>query len=43
MCINCLETTLIDVADILARIAAVEDGLSLLLYGENEKTAKDDR
>ncbi|NXJ47900.1 BROMI protein, partial [Spizaetus tyrannus] len=43
MYINCLETTLIDVADILARIAAVEDGLSLLLYGENEKTAKDDR
>uniref|UniRef100_A0A8B9ZDH3 Protein broad-minded n=1 Tax=Buteo japonicus TaxID=224669 RepID=A0A8B9ZDH3_9AVES len=42
MHINCLETTLIDVADILARIAAVEDGLSLLLYGENEKTAKDD-
>ncbi|XP_005433974.2 protein broad-minded [Falco cherrug] len=42
MYINCLETTLIDVADILARIAAVEDGLSLLLYGENEKTAKDD-
>ncbi|KAF1651391.1 Protein broad-minded, partial [Eudyptes chrysocome] len=40
--INCLETTLIDVADILARIAAVEDGLSLLLYGENEKTAKAD-
>ncbi|XP_032853984.2 protein broad-minded isoform X5 [Tyto alba] len=39
--INCLETTLIDVADILARIAAVEDGLSFLLYGENEKTAKD--
>ncbi|KFQ93711.1 Protein broad-minded, partial [Nipponia nippon] len=40
--INCLETTLIDVADILARIAAVEDGLSILLYGENEKTAKED-
>ncbi|NXV80859.1 BROMI protein, partial [Atlantisia rogersi] len=42
--INCLETTLIDVADILARIAAVEDGLSFLLYGdgENEKTAKED-
>ncbi|KAM6405295.1 protein broad-minded isoform 2-T2 [Pluvialis apricaria] len=40
--INCLETTLIDVADILARIAAVEDGLSLLLYGENEKTARED-
>ncbi|XP_061845754.1 protein broad-minded isoform X2 [Colius striatus] len=40
--INCLETTLIDVADLLARIAAVEDGLSLLLYGESEKTAKED-
>ncbi|XP_075270262.1 protein broad-minded isoform X2 [Opisthocomus hoazin] len=40
--INCIETTLIDVADILARIAAVEDGLSLLLYGENKKTAKED-
>ncbi|RMC13057.1 hypothetical protein DUI87_10587 [Hirundo rustica rustica] len=39
--INCLETTLLDVADILARIAASEDGLSLLLYGENEKTAID--
>ncbi|KAL2306519.1 hypothetical protein Nmel_004447 [Mimus melanotis] len=39
--INCLETTLLDVADILARIAASEDGLSLLLYGENEKNAKD--
>ncbi|KFP67494.1 Protein broad-minded, partial [Cariama cristata] len=43
MYINCLETTLIDVADILARIAAVEDGLSLLLYGENEKNAEEDR
>uniref|UniRef100_A0A8C5NSN6 Protein broad-minded n=1 Tax=Junco hyemalis TaxID=40217 RepID=A0A8C5NSN6_JUNHY len=39
--INCLETTLLDVADILARIAGSEDGLSLLLYGENEKNAKD--
>ncbi|NWW82396.1 BROMI protein, partial [Climacteris rufus] len=39
--INCVETTLLDVADILARIAASEDGLSLLLYGENEKNAKD--
>uniref|UniRef100_A0A8C5T021 Protein broad-minded n=1 Tax=Malurus cyaneus samueli TaxID=2593467 RepID=A0A8C5T021_9PASS len=37
----CLETTLLDVADILARIAASEDGLSLLLYGENEKNAED--
>ncbi|XP_010129410.1 PREDICTED: protein broad-minded, partial [Buceros rhinoceros silvestris] len=40
--ISCLETTLIDVADILARIAAVEDGLSFLLYGENKKTARED-
>uniref|UniRef100_A0A8D2NDN7 Protein broad-minded n=1 Tax=Zonotrichia albicollis TaxID=44394 RepID=A0A8D2NDN7_ZONAL len=39
--INCLETTLLNVADILARIAGSEDGLSLLLYGENEKNAKD--
>ncbi|XP_064505724.1 protein broad-minded isoform X3 [Pseudopipra pipra] len=41
VCINCLETTLFDVADILARITASEDGLSLLLYGENEKNSKD--
>ncbi|KFU90712.1 Protein broad-minded, partial [Chaetura pelagica] len=39
--INCLENTLIDIADILARIAAAEGGLSVLLYGENEKLAKD--
>uniref|UniRef100_G3X8J3 Protein broad-minded n=1 Tax=Meleagris gallopavo TaxID=9103 RepID=G3X8J3_MELGA len=39
--INCLETTLIDVADILARIAAAEDGLSVLLYGENKNSAKE--
>ncbi|KAJ7399072.1 hypothetical protein BTVI_118578 [Pitangus sulphuratus] len=39
--INCLETTLFDVADILARITTSEDGLSLLLYGENEKNTKD--
>ncbi|NWJ10819.1 BROMI protein, partial [Crypturellus undulatus] len=42
MRINCLETTLIHVADILARIAAVEDGLSLLLYGGNQNSAKED-
>ncbi|KAJ7408940.1 protein broad-minded isoform X4 [Willisornis vidua] len=30
-------------ADILSRIAASEDGLSLLLYGENEKNGKDRR
>ncbi|NXC44048.1 BROMI protein, partial [Penelope pileata] len=40
--INCLETTLIDVADILARIAAVEDGLSVLLYGGNKSSVKED-
>ncbi|XP_065486989.1 protein broad-minded isoform X4 [Caloenas nicobarica] len=41
--INGLETTLIDVADILARIASVDGGLSPLLYGESEKTAKQNR
>lgn len=41
--INCLETTLIDVADILARFAAVEEGLSILLYGGNKNSAKEDR
>ncbi|OXB74853.1 UNVERIFIED_CONTAM: hypothetical protein H355_006472 [Colinus virginianus] len=40
--INCLETTLIDVADILARIAAAEDGLSVLLYGGNKNSVKED-
>uniref|UniRef100_A0A8C0GKD7 Protein broad-minded n=1 Tax=Chelonoidis abingdonii TaxID=106734 RepID=A0A8C0GKD7_CHEAB len=42
MYINCPETSLIHIADILARIAAVEDGLSLLLYGGNMNTAKKD-
>ncbi|XP_027456756.1 protein broad-minded isoform X3 [Zalophus californianus] len=32
---NCSETALIHIADILARIASVEEGLTLLLYGEN--------
>nr|XP_014433426.1 protein broad-minded isoform X2 [Pelodiscus sinensis] len=41
--INCPETALIQIADILARIAAVEDGLSLLLYGRNMNSAKKDR
>ncbi|KAF7254316.1 Protein broad-minded [Varanus komodoensis] len=36
--LNYLETTLIHIADILARIAATDDGLSLLLYG-GEKSA----
>uniref|UniRef100_A0A670Y230 Protein broad-minded n=1 Tax=Pseudonaja textilis TaxID=8673 RepID=A0A670Y230_PSETE len=31
--LNCPETTLTHIADILARIAAADDGLSLLLYG----------
>ncbi|XP_004940320.1 protein broad-minded isoform X4 [Gallus gallus] len=39
--INCLETTLIDVADILARIAAAEDGLPVLLYGGSKNSAKE--
>ncbi|NWX90911.1 BROMI protein, partial [Nothoprocta pentlandii] len=42
MHINCLEATLIHVADILTRIAAVEDGLSFLLYGGNKNSAKED-
>uniref|UniRef100_A0A8C8RI99 Protein broad-minded n=1 Tax=Pelusios castaneus TaxID=367368 RepID=A0A8C8RI99_9SAUR len=42
MHINCPETSLIHIADILARIAAIEDGLSLLLYGGNENFAKKD-
>ncbi|KAJ6655237.1 hypothetical protein lerEdw1_005581 [Lerista edwardsae] len=37
--LNCPETTLIHVADILARIAAVDDGLSLLLYGGDKPSA----
>uniref|UniRef100_A0A674HWI7 Protein broad-minded n=1 Tax=Terrapene triunguis TaxID=2587831 RepID=A0A674HWI7_9SAUR len=42
MYINCPETSLIHIADILARIAAVEDGLSLILYGGNMNSAKKD-
>ncbi|XP_061479706.1 protein broad-minded isoform X2 [Rhineura floridana] len=37
--LNCPETTLIHIADILARIAAVDDGLSLLLYGGEKPSA----
>ncbi|KAM9317399.1 protein broad-minded [Gastrophryne carolinensis] len=36
--VNCDETTLTFIADILARIAANQAGLSLLLYGEKEYT-----
>ncbi|XP_072853453.2 protein broad-minded isoform X2 [Pogona vitticeps] len=38
--LNCPETTLIHIADILARIAAVDDGLSLLLHGEEKSPLK---
>ncbi|XP_032877077.1 protein broad-minded isoform X1 [Amblyraja radiata] len=33
---NCNETVLINIADILARIASTDRGLSLLLFGEND-------
>ncbi|KAM5164077.1 protein broad-minded isoform 3-T3 [Mantella aurantiaca] len=36
--VNCDETTLTFIADVLARIASNEVGLSLLLYGEKEYT-----
>ncbi|XP_029079847.1 protein broad-minded isoform X6 [Monodon monoceros] len=38
---NCSETALIHVADILARIASVEEGLILLLYGENVSSSEE--
>ncbi|KAM4771016.1 protein broad-minded [Rhinophrynus dorsalis] len=38
---NCDETTLTYIADILARIASIEGGLSLLLYGERGDCTKD--
>ncbi|KAK2114268.1 hypothetical protein P7K49_008534 [Saguinus oedipus] len=38
---NCSETALIHVADILARIASVEEGLILLLYGENMNSSEE--
>lgn len=37
--LNSPETTLIHIADILARIAAADDGLSLLLYGGEKPSA----
>uniref|UniRef100_G1T6G4 Protein broad-minded n=1 Tax=Oryctolagus cuniculus TaxID=9986 RepID=G1T6G4_RABIT len=39
--LNCSETALTQIADILARIASVEEGLSLLLYGENMNSSKE--
>uniref|UniRef100_F7EK54 Protein broad-minded n=1 Tax=Callithrix jacchus TaxID=9483 RepID=F7EK54_CALJA len=38
---NCSETALIHIADILARIASVEEGLILLLYGENTNSSEE--
>ncbi|CAK7301620.1 Protein broad-minded [Vulpes lagopus] len=40
---NCSETALIHIADILARIASVEEGLTLLLYGENMNSSEEKR
>lgn len=37
------ETALIHIADILARIASVEEGLILLLYGENMNSSEEVR
>lgn len=40
---DCSETALIHIADILARIASVEEGLMLLLYGENMNSSEEER
>lgn len=40
---NCSETALIHIADILARIASIEEGLTLLLYGENMNSSGEKR
>lgn len=40
---NCSEAALIHIADILARIASVEEGLTLLLYGENMNSSEEKR
>ncbi|KAH0507839.1 Protein broad-minded [Microtus ochrogaster] len=39
---DCSETALIHIADILARIASVEEGLMLLLYGENMNSSEEE-
>ncbi|XP_007639372.1 protein broad-minded isoform X2 [Cricetulus griseus] len=39
---DCSETALIHIADILARIASVEEGLTLLLYGENMNSSEEE-
>ncbi|XP_045861919.1 protein broad-minded isoform X4 [Meles meles] len=38
---NCSESALIHIADMLARIASVEEGLTLLLYGENMNSSEE--
>ncbi|XP_070273682.1 protein broad-minded isoform X1 [Myotis yumanensis] len=38
---HCSEAALICIADILARIASVEEGLTLLLYGENMNSSEE--
>ncbi|XP_026312204.1 protein broad-minded [Piliocolobus tephrosceles] len=38
---NCSETALIHIAGILARIASVEEGLTLLLYGANMNSSEE--
>ncbi|XP_054425862.1 protein broad-minded [Pteronotus mesoamericanus] len=38
---DCSETALIYIADVLARIASVEEGLTLLLYGENMNSSEE--
>ncbi|XP_042525329.1 protein broad-minded [Dipodomys spectabilis] len=39
---NCSEAALIHIADILARVASAEEGLILLLYGENVHSSKEE-
>ncbi|XP_013372110.1 PREDICTED: protein broad-minded isoform X2 [Chinchilla lanigera] len=39
---DCSETAFIHAADILARIASVEEGLALLLYGENTNSSEEE-
>ncbi|KAM6186740.1 protein broad-minded isoform 2-T2 [Rhynchocyon petersi] len=39
---HCSETALIHIADVLARIASVEEGLILLLYGENMNSSEEE-
>lgn len=40
---DCSEMALIYAADVLGRVAAVEEGLAFLLYGENTSSSKEER